>query len=560
MRNGCLALGLVAAFMGVAHADDAILVLDGSGSMWGQVDGRTKAEIARSVVGDLLKQIPADRRLGLVAYGHRRTGDCTDIEELAPIGTDRETIRKQVNVLSFKGKTPLTGAVRFAAEKLRYREDKATVILVSDGAESCNADPCALGAELEAAGVDITVHVVGFGLPSATEAAGLKCLAEATGGKYFTANSASELAAALRQTAAAAIAAPAPESASVLLRATDLAGGPELTAGLTWTVTSGAGTPAFSRADAGVTEVTLPPGEYIVSVVRASDEVTGEQKLSAHAGARRTVTIPLEMKLDASLALTPAGQAPAASKVSVNWTGPNRRGDYVTVVKAGATVTEYLDYKETGSGNPVQITLPADPGDYEMRYVLGQPQRVLASVPLRVVATRASVSGPPTAQAGSRIAITWTGPANPGDWITIVRPEVPYSAYNDYFDARPANNQLNVPLEPGDYELRYVLAGKSIIARAPIKVLPVEVTLQGPDSVPAGSSFEVGWNGPGNQSDWVTIIAPDQPDTAYASYADVPRANPATLTAPETPGSYELRYVLNGRKVIGRKAIEVTAR
>jgi len=204
--------------------------------------------------------------------------------------------------------------------------------------------------------------------------------------------------------------------------------------------------------------------------------------------------------------------------------------------------------------------MPPEPGNYEMRYVLGQPQRVLASVPLKVVATRASVSGPPTAQAGSRIAITWTGPANPGDWITIVKPDVPYSAYGDYFDARPANNQLNVPLEPGDYELRYVLAGKSIIARAPIRVLPVEVTLQGPDSVAAGAAFDVSWNGPNNPGDWVTIIAPDQLDTAYASYADAPRANPATLTAPATPGSYELRYVLNGRKVVGRKAIEVTAR
>ncbi len=557
MRNGCFALALVAALAGVAHADDAILVLDGSGSMWGQVDGKSKVEIARSVVGELLNEIPVDRRLGLVAYGHRRTGDCTDIEELAPVGTDRATIRKQVNALAFKGKTPLTEAVRFAAERLHYRAGKATVILVSDGAESCNADPCALAAELEANGVDFTVHVVGFGLPSATEAAGLKCLAEATGGKYFSANSASELAAALRQTAAAVVATPVAETADVLLRATDLAGGPELTTGLGWTVTDAAGTQVFQKSDAGVTGLTLPPGEYVVRVQRASDGMTGQHALSAHAGARRTVTIPLELKLDAALVLTPAGQAPAASRVSVQWTGPNRHGDYVTVVKAGATVTEYLDYRETASGNPVSITLPADPGAYEMRYVLGQPQRVLAAVPLQVVATRASVSGPPTAQAGSRITITWTGPANPGDWITIVKPDVPYSVYNDYFDARPENHQLNVPLEPGAYELRYVLAGKNIIARAPIEVVAVTATLQGPDQVNAGAAFKVDWNGPGGASDWITIIAPDQPDTAYASYADAARGNPATLNAPTTPGHYELRYALNGKQVIARAPIEV---
>ena len=445
--------------------------------------------------------------------------------------------------------------MRFAAERLHYREGKATIILVSDGAESCNADPCALGAELEANGVDLTVHVVGFGLPSATEAAGLKCLAEATGGEYFSANSASELAAALRQTAAAAVV--AAQTAEVLLRATDLAGGPELTTGLGWTVTDAAGAQVFQKADAGITELTLPPGEYVVRVARTADGMTGQQSLSAHAGARRTVTIPLELKLDAALVLTPAGQAPAASKVSVQWTGPNRHGDYVTVVKAGATVTEYLDYRETANGNPVSITLPTDPGEYEMRYVLGQPQRVLAAVPLQVVATQASVSGPPTAPAGSRITIMWTGPANPGDWITIVKPDVPYSAYNDYFDARPENHQLNVPLEPGEYELRYVLAGKNIIARAPIQVVAVAATLQGPEQVAAGAAFKVDWSGPGNASDWITIIAADQPDTAYASYADAPRGNPAALTASETPGHYELRYVLNGKQVIARAPIEV---
>jgi Ca-activated chloride channel family protein len=558
MRGWLLAFGLVAALAGAAKADDAILVLDGSGSMWGQIDGKTKVEIARSVVGNLLKDIPADRRLGLVAYGHRRDADCTDIEEIAPVGTDRQTIRKSVNALGFKGKTPLTAAVRFAAEKLHYRQGKATVILVTDGMESCKGDPCALGSELEASGVDFTVHVVGFGLASETESAGLKCLAEATGGKYFSAKNAGELTRALSQTVAAPSAPAAPKLASVTLRATELAGGPEVTAGLTWTVKSAAGAPVLVKANAGVIEAPLPPGSYQVSVVRTSDGLKGEVALSAQAGAQRTVTIALEFKLEATLALTPTGDAPAGSRVAVKWTGPNRAGDYITVVKKGALPTDYLNYQDTKSGGPVDIVVPAEPGDYEMRYMLGRPQRVLAAVPLKIVAVQASLSAPPTAPAGTKVAIVWSGPGNPGDWITVVKPDAPASMYNDYFGAKPENHELTMPVEPGDYELRYVLAGKNVIARAPIKVVAVQASLSAPPTAPAGSKIAIVWSGPENHGDWITIVKPDAPAGAYNDYFDAKPEN-RELTMPVEPGDYELRYVLGGRSIIGRAPIKVVA-
>ena len=59
-----------------------ILVLDASGSMWGQIDGVNKIVIAREVIGDLLTRIPADMALGLTMYGHNRRGDCSDIETM----------------------------------------------------------------------------------------------------------------------------------------------------------------------------------------------------------------------------------------------------------------------------------------------------------------------------------------------------------------------------------------------------------------------------------------------------------------------------------------------
>lgn len=118
-----------------------------------------------------------------------------------------------------KGKTPLSEAVKRAAQELKFTEEKATVILVTDGLETCNADPCALGNELEKAGVDFTAHVVGFGL-SAEEGKQVACLAENTGGKYFQASDAKSLGEALTTTVMKApepqpAPEPAPEPAKV---------------------------------------------------------------------------------------------------------------------------------------------------------------------------------------------------------------------------------------------------------------------------------------------------------------------------------------------------------
>lgn len=185
-----------------------MIVMDGSGSMWGQIDGTPKLEIARQVVAEVLAGIDPGAELGLIAYGHRQRGQCSDIElmvEPAP-GTAAQ-IAQAVNTMRFQGRTPLTESVRMAAEVLRWSEDPATVVLVTDGIETCEADPCALGRELEAAGVNFTAHVVGFGL-SAEEGAQVACLAEETGGRYFPAADAAALTEALTTTLAAA---PEPE-------------------------------------------------------------------------------------------------------------------------------------------------------------------------------------------------------------------------------------------------------------------------------------------------------------------------------------------------------------
>jgi len=187
----------------------SIIVLDASGSMWGQIDGRAKLEIAREALGSVLAGMPSETELGLMAYGHREKGSCEDIELVVPPAPGTaQAITDAANAMKFLGKTPLTEAVRRAASELKSTEEKATVILITDGIETCEADPCALGAELEASGVDFTAHVVGFGL-TAEEGATVACLAQNTGGKYIEAKDAGSLVEALKTTVA--VAEPEPE-------------------------------------------------------------------------------------------------------------------------------------------------------------------------------------------------------------------------------------------------------------------------------------------------------------------------------------------------------------
>lgn len=209
-----LILPLLALFSAPGFAQGrTIIVLDASGSMWGRIDGKPKLEIARGALRGVLRSLPPDREVGLMAYGHRDRSSCSDIELLvAPAKGSAESIMSAAERLKFLGRTPLTEAVGRAAAALRHTKDKATVVLITDGLETCNADPCALATELKRTGVDFTAHVVGFGL-SAEEGRKVACIAENTGGRYIQASDAKALENALAETVVKAE--PAPPTAPV---------------------------------------------------------------------------------------------------------------------------------------------------------------------------------------------------------------------------------------------------------------------------------------------------------------------------------------------------------
>lgn len=122
-------------------APGVLFVFDASGSMLRQVDGKPKDQVARTVMANVLKDLPADRRVGLVTFGHRRKKDCSDLEVLVPIGSDRATVSKAIADIKPKGETPLAEAIRLATKHVKADGARDSIIVVSDGKSAASSWP-----------------------------------------------------------------------------------------------------------------------------------------------------------------------------------------------------------------------------------------------------------------------------------------------------------------------------------------------------------------------------------------------------------------------------------
>jgi Mg-chelatase subunit ChlD len=182
------------------------IVVDASQSMWGQINGQSKMEIAKTTLEELSYWLPDDLDIALRAYGNTTPSDqknCTDSSLLVSFDErNREYVRQAIAGLRPTGQTPIAFALNQAANDFGSLQSDRTVVLVSDGIESCGGDPVTAAYALRQQG--IVVHLIGFGLGSSADqdAASLQAIANASGGRYVTAGSAEELKAALAETVA----------------------------------------------------------------------------------------------------------------------------------------------------------------------------------------------------------------------------------------------------------------------------------------------------------------------------------------------------------------------
>ena len=583
---------LVAALLALAGpalaAEQAMIVLDASGSMWGQINGKPKLEIARETLAKVLADTPRDMQLGLIAYGHRQKGSCDDIELVVPAAAGTgPAIAGAAGKMKFLGMTPLSAAVTRAARELRHTERKATVILITDGLETCQADPCAVGKALEESGVDFTAHVVGFGL-SAEEGKQVACLAENTGGRYFAAADADALAQALTQTVVEAPAAPPPPPATL-----DAPASVPMASRLTVSWTGPAGryddVQVFDPAARGGLGAVVDRQRVLTgnadksrTVELVAPAAPGEYQLRYYHGEQRQVLAvrPLAV-VEAAVALDAPDSVAMATRFTVTWTGPGARYDEVQVfdAKARGGAGQLVDAQRVTSDagfaqRQVTVVAPAVPGDYELRYYNGDNRKVLATRPLAVVASEVALAAPDSVPAASTLTVTWSGPGARYDDVELFDPAA-RGGRGLRIDAQRvatapgfAERQVSLvaPAAAGTYQLRYYNGdNRQVLATRPITVTAIKVSVSAPATAAPDAPITVTWAGPAGRYDEIQIH-----DPAARSGAGQVLANrrihsdpglatrTTTLRTPKVPGTYEIRYY-NGdnRAVLATRALVV---
>jgi len=185
-----------------AASDKSVaLIIDASGSMRAKLkNGQRRIDAAKEAVSQLVTGLPATTRLALRAYGHQSVTarkNCKDTQLLTSfqaVGDNRGDVIGKTRGLNARGYTPITLVLELAAKDLKAEQaaKSRVVVLVSDGKETCEGDPCAVARALAEADASLTVHTIGFAVDVAARYQ-LQCIARVGRGTYWEANSTDKL-------------------------------------------------------------------------------------------------------------------------------------------------------------------------------------------------------------------------------------------------------------------------------------------------------------------------------------------------------------------------------
>ncbi len=200
---GCLFILILATAQHV-DARAVEIVLDYSGSMRGALpDGQTKIDAAKKALEIVVSELPQDIFLAFRIFGAQSETtkrDCQDSQLLVPfakVQENRNSVISAAQGMAPRGYTPITYALTLGADDFSAGDpEERVIVLVSDGKENCQGDPCALARALKQNDVNLVIHTVGFDIDAAGKSQ-LQCIARVTDGLFFSANSAGELASVL---------------------------------------------------------------------------------------------------------------------------------------------------------------------------------------------------------------------------------------------------------------------------------------------------------------------------------------------------------------------------
>lgn len=179
------------------------ILLDASGSMAGQVSGGQKMELAKRAVQTYASDLPEGSNVMLRVYGHEGTGtnadremSCNSNRVVYDLGAyDEQAFSESLDQFAPAGWTPLAGAIEAAEEDLKEQKGehvRNVVYVVSDGIETCDGDPVAAAASLNASDIQAEVNIIGFDVDNEGQTQ-LEAVAKAGNGQYKSVYSESDL-------------------------------------------------------------------------------------------------------------------------------------------------------------------------------------------------------------------------------------------------------------------------------------------------------------------------------------------------------------------------------
>jgi Ca-activated chloride channel family protein len=151
-----------------------LFVFDGSQSMYGRWQSGTKIDIAQRLIGKMLDSLNSINdqqtfQLALRVYGHQKPvppQDCNDTKLEVPFSFDNiGKIKRKLREIVPKGTTPIARSLSRSATDFPSCDNcRNVIILITDGVEACDGDPCAVSRQLQKKGVVLKPFVIGIGL------------------------------------------------------------------------------------------------------------------------------------------------------------------------------------------------------------------------------------------------------------------------------------------------------------------------------------------------------------------------------------------------------------
>jgi Ca-activated chloride channel family protein len=149
-----------------------LFVFDASNSMNAFWSGEKKITLATKLLSKSLETLYGtdNLELGLRAYGHgtrhvEGNQDCDDTELIVPIGTGSNLIIKQkLGRLRAQGTTPIARSLERAADDFPTEPGRNVIVLITDGIEACDEDPCVVSRMLQSRGIVVKPFIIGIGI------------------------------------------------------------------------------------------------------------------------------------------------------------------------------------------------------------------------------------------------------------------------------------------------------------------------------------------------------------------------------------------------------------